>query len=104
MVRLGEISYAFYMIHLLVMRAGSKLIGAHPLLDVGAGTTLSLTTLAVAVAAAWLLHTAVELPGQQLLLGRRRLRLPHLLPRGLPRRSPEPVARAEVAADQYAAG
>jgi peptidoglycan/LPS O-acetylase OafA/YrhL len=65
---------------------------------VGAGTTLSLTMLAVAVAAAWLLHTVVERPGQALVLGRRKLGLPRLprLPR--PRKAPA----AEPATEQYA--
>jgi len=95
MVRLGEISYAFYMIHLLVMRGGAKLIGSHPRLDVGAGTTLSLTMLAIAVGAAWLLHTVVERPGQALVLGRRKL--------GLGRLVPARRARvAEPATEQYA--
>jgi peptidoglycan/LPS O-acetylase OafA/YrhL len=73
MVRLGEISYAFYMVHLLVMRAAESIVGSHPRLDTGPALTLSLTAFTVALAAAWLFHNVVELPGQQLILGRRRL-------------------------------
>jgi peptidoglycan/LPS O-acetylase OafA/YrhL len=73
MVRLGEVSYAFYMVHLLVMRGSEWLIGSHPRMELVPGITLSLTMLAIAVGVAWLFHMVVERPGQRLLLGRTRL-------------------------------
>nr|WP_084223790.1 acyltransferase [Kitasatospora cheerisanensis] len=70
-VKLGEISFAFYMVHILVIRTGEHLYRSHPkdpwptgLLVAGAAFTISLS-------AAWLLHTYVENPGRRLLLRNR---------------------------------
>ncbi len=69
-VYLGELSFAFYLVHELVLRALAKLVGVgHGQL---AGTGLSLAALGTAVAASALLHHLVELPGMRLLAGGRR--------------------------------
>ena len=86
MVRLGEISYAFYMVHLLVMRCAECVVGPQPQLDPVPATVLSITAFGLALAAAWAFHTFVEIPGQQIVLGRRKLRWPR-----------QAVARRELA-------
>ncbi|MER5813313.1 acyltransferase [Streptomyces sp. NPDC002033] len=68
-VKLGEISFAFYMVHILVIRTGEYLFRPHPklpwwpsgLLVAGAAFTASL-------AIAWTLHSFIENPGRKLLL------------------------------------
>ncbi|MFE2430479.1 acyltransferase family protein [Streptomyces sp. NPDC059373] len=72
LVRLGELSFAFYMIHLLVLRAGTNLLGKFP--HFGALTGLATTTAAftVSLGLAWALYEGVESPGRRLLLRRRR--------------------------------
>ncbi len=75
MVRLGEISYAFYMVHLIVMRLAEVWVGPLPRLSVGPAILLSATTFVLALTVAWLAHTAVEVPGQQLVLGKRPIRV-----------------------------
>jgi peptidoglycan/LPS O-acetylase OafA/YrhL len=76
MVRLGEISYAFYMVHLIVMRVAEVWVGDVPKFSMGPAILLSAATFAVALALAWLAHTAIEVPGQQLMLGKRSPRVP----------------------------
>jgi peptidoglycan/LPS O-acetylase OafA/YrhL len=83
LVRLGEISFAFYLVHLSVLYEGLKRIHWRPaggVRDVGVAVAL----LAASMAAAWLLNVAVEQPAQRLL-------------RSKPRRKPdgdEPAADA----------
>lgn len=71
-VRLGELSFAFYLVHLIVIRVGEVLIGYHPRLGDADGAGLALAMFLVSLAAAWLLHIAVERPARRLLLRRRR--------------------------------
>jgi peptidoglycan/LPS O-acetylase OafA/YrhL len=62
-VWLGEISFAFYLVHLLVLESVLRITGIdHPLWMEAA---LVLGCLAVAVGASWLLHRSVELPGMR---------------------------------------
>ncbi|MGE5831082.1 MAG: acyltransferase family protein [Micromonosporaceae bacterium] len=67
---LGEISYAFYLVHQIVLRVLAKEAGTghHPL----AGLGLALVALAVAGAGSWLLYRWVEQPGMALIGGSRR--------------------------------
>lgn len=60
LVRLGELSFAFYMVHLLVLRAGQHLFKPSP---IGA-----ISAFAVSLAFAWLLYEYVEVPARRWLL------------------------------------
>ncbi|MFF4974249.1 acyltransferase family protein [Streptomyces sp. NPDC001083] len=71
LVRLGELSFAFYMIHLLVLRAGINLLGKSPHFGVAAGLTATAVAFTVALGLAWLLYEGVERPARDLLLRRR---------------------------------
>ncbi|MER7337310.1 acyltransferase [Streptomyces sp. NPDC000075] len=72
-VRLGEVSFAFYMVHILVIRAGESLFGGHPKLGLTNGGPLVLAAaFSVSLALAWALHSWVEVPGRRLLLRSRR--------------------------------
>jgi peptidoglycan/LPS O-acetylase OafA/YrhL len=57
LVRLGELSFAFYMIHLLVLRAGKQLATPSP--------TGALMAFAVSLALSWLLYRYVEEPARR---------------------------------------
>ena len=67
-VRLGELSFAFYMIHILVIRTGEYVWRTHP--QLGAFPALGMTLLAggISLALSWALHEWVERPGRRLLL------------------------------------
>jgi peptidoglycan/LPS O-acetylase OafA/YrhL len=62
LVRLGELSFAFYMVHILVLHAGSAILTTLPA-PIGAATALtgSLTL-------SWLIYQGVERPARQLIL------------------------------------
>jgi len=68
MVRLGELSFAFYMVHILVIRTGEYVWARHP--QLGVFPALGLTTLAggISLALSWALHEWVERPGRRLML------------------------------------
>lgn len=67
-VWLGEISFAFYLVHLLVIQViGAMWPSGEPLLPAGPGALLVLAALGVSVLLAWLLHAAVERPAQRFL-------------------------------------
>ncbi|MDH6137351.1 peptidoglycan/LPS O-acetylase OafA/YrhL [Kitasatospora sp. MAA4] len=68
MVKLGEISFAFYMIHLLVMRTGEYAFRSHPKEHWPMGLAVTAAAFAIALSLAWLLHTYVEGPGRRLML------------------------------------
>jgi peptidoglycan/LPS O-acetylase OafA/YrhL len=72
LVRLGEWSFAFYMIHVLVMRWGQQVFGSRPHLAVAPAMAATALAFGAALALARLLHERVELPGRRLLLGRGR--------------------------------
>ncbi|OIJ67383.1 acyltransferase family protein [Streptomyces mangrovisoli] len=68
MVRLGELSFAFYMVHLLVLKAGISVLGTRPRFGTAAGLAATATAFAVALGLSWLLYEAVEGPARRLLL------------------------------------
>ncbi|MEE1754915.1 acyltransferase family protein [Streptomyces sp. SP18CS02] len=72
LVKLGEWSFAFYMIHVLVLQTASLVLGSKPRFDTlpALGATAAVFAVALALAAA--LYHGVELPGRRLLLGKRR--------------------------------
>ncbi|MGW0883451.1 acyltransferase family protein [Streptomyces sp. NPDC002671] len=70
-VRLGELSFAFYMIHLLVLRAGTHLLGNKPHFGVLAGLAVTAVAFTVSLALSWVLYEAVERPARRLLLRHR---------------------------------
>lgn len=69
MVWLGEISFAFYLVHSMVMEYGQRLFGPPPANGEGFGPAWSvpvavaflLATFVIAILVAWVLHTQVEL-------------------------------------------
>ena len=70
-VKLGEISYAFYLIHILVMRVGEYVYRPHPQHGWLYGSLDTATSFAVALTAAYLLHTYIETPMHKLLKPKR---------------------------------
>jgi peptidoglycan/LPS O-acetylase OafA/YrhL len=69
-VKLGEVSFAFYLVHLLVLQViGSRWDGWTPELPLVPAAALAVAAGAVGLALAWLLHEAVERPAQRLLTG-----------------------------------
>jgi peptidoglycan/LPS O-acetylase OafA/YrhL len=81
LVRLGEWSFAFYMIHLLVIRTGEQLFGAHPQLTSVPGLLAAGAALLVSLVLAWALYEGVERPGRRWLLRDRKLRIGRLVAR-----------------------
>jgi peptidoglycan/LPS O-acetylase OafA/YrhL len=69
-VWLGEVSYAFYLLHLLGLRLVAKVFGADHSTVVEIG--LVLVTLGAAVFGSWLLYIWVERPGMRIFGPRRR--------------------------------
>ncbi|MGW1910128.1 acyltransferase family protein [Streptomyces sp. NPDC002076] len=72
LVRLGELSFAFYMIHLLVLRSATQLLGTKPHFGLLAGIAVTTTAFTVSLGLSWLLYETVERPARRLLLRRRR--------------------------------
>ncbi|MFF7981317.1 acyltransferase family protein [Streptomyces sp. NPDC007901] len=68
LVRLGELSFAFYMIHLLVLRAGTHLLGTRPRYDLLTGAAVATAAFTVSLVLSWLLYEGVERPARRLLL------------------------------------
>jgi len=68
LVRLGELSFAFYMVHLLVLQAGTHLLGTSPRFGVPMGLTAAAVMFAVSLGLSWVLYEAVERPARRLLL------------------------------------
>ncbi|WP_066043060.1 acyltransferase family protein [Herbiconiux solani] len=70
LVRLGTLSFSFYLIHLLVIASiSSPWPDGHPQIDPLDATGLALVAFAVALGAAWVLHRFVERPAHRLLAG-----------------------------------
>ncbi|MFD8596367.1 acyltransferase family protein [Kitasatospora sp. NPDC059646] len=67
-VKLGELSFAFYMVHILVIRTGENLFTSHPKSEWPTGLLVTAAAFTVSLGVAWLLHTFVEVPGRRLLL------------------------------------
>ncbi|MFC9927733.1 acyltransferase family protein [Streptomyces sp. NPDC127190] len=72
LVRLGELSFAFYMIHLLVLRCATPLLGTKPHFGLLAGTAVTAVVFALSLGLSWILYEAVEVPARRLLLRHRR--------------------------------
>lgn len=70
LVRLGELSFAFYMIHLLVLRIGTELLGTSPHFGVLPALTTTVVAFTVALGLSWALYEGVERPARRLLLRR----------------------------------
>ncbi|WP_269857451.1 acyltransferase family protein [Streptomyces sp. RPT161] len=68
LVRLGELSFAFYMIHLLVLYAGARLFAASPHLPAVEAVAAAGVAFTVSLALAWVLYEGVERPCRRLLL------------------------------------
>jgi len=64
LVRLGELSFAFYMVHILVLHAGSAALATLP------APTGAAAALTASLALSWLIHQGVERPARQLILAR----------------------------------
>lgn len=62
MIWLGEISFAFYLVHHLVVQFGHDAIGPGSKWSIGAVIGISAAFFAVALLLSWLLYTAVERP------------------------------------------
>jgi len=72
LVRLGELSFAFYMIHLLVLRAAIGLLGTSPHFPFPEALVATTLAFALSLALAWVLYEAVECPARRWLLRGRR--------------------------------
>ncbi|MFC0436763.1 acyltransferase [Kutzneria buriramensis] len=72
MVRLGELAFAFYLVHWMVLHFGHLALGPGRTWDTP--TAIGLIALAFVISAplAWLLHTGVERPAEKWISGRRR--------------------------------
>ncbi|MEU1624827.1 acyltransferase [Streptomyces sp. NPDC020096] len=68
LVRLGELSFSFYMIHLLVLYAGARLFASSPHLPALEAVAAAAVAFTVSLALAWVLYEGVERPGRRLLL------------------------------------
>ncbi len=66
---LGRVSFAFYLVHLLVIASvSSAWPDGHPELPWRQAVPLALAAFGIALAIAWVLHRAVEVPAQRWLL------------------------------------
>jgi peptidoglycan/LPS O-acetylase OafA/YrhL len=88
MVRLGELSFAFYMVHLLVLTTWRQLFPGTLGLSAVPGALVVLTLLAIALGLSWLLYEYVEVPGRRLIVS------------GLRRKRPAPVSAKHPAGEQ----
>jgi peptidoglycan/LPS O-acetylase OafA/YrhL len=94
LVRLGEWSYAFYLVHILVLRLGERLFTSDPELPLWPALGAAAVAFALSLALAWALYERVERPGRRLLMGRR----------PGPRRTAEPAAAPPAAGPVYRPG
>ena len=68
MVRLGQLSFAFYMVHILVLRAATHVFAIRQLTISQAAVAIAVVSV-TSLGAAWMLYEVVERPAQRLLLG-----------------------------------
>jgi peptidoglycan/LPS O-acetylase OafA/YrhL len=95
-VWLGEVSYAFYLVHLLVLRLFAKAFGTDHSAVVEIG--LVVAALAVAVFGSWLLYICVERPGMRI-LGPRRPAPPSIPRQATEPRTAQPVSMSDSRLD-----
>ena len=69
-VRLGELSFAFYMIHMLVMETTRKLLPQFSSVGTASGIVVSAVLFVICLGLAWLLYEYVEQPARKLISGR----------------------------------
>ncbi|MEV4759400.1 acyltransferase [Micromonospora sp. NPDC049559] len=62
LVRLGELSFAFYLVHWIVIMTAARLLGPQRAFPQPVGYALIAVLLAVSLLLAWVLHTVVEDP------------------------------------------
>ncbi|POX40931.1 acyltransferase [Streptomyces sp. Ru72] len=89
LVRLGELSFAFYMIHLLVLRAGTSLLGSSPHFGLPTAVVTTAIAFGLSLGLSWVLYEAVERPARRLLLRGRRSSRTQPAPKAA---RPEPIA------------
>jgi peptidoglycan/LPS O-acetylase OafA/YrhL len=70
LVRLGELSFSFYMVHVMVLRFGENAILLHPRFSPLPAIGIALLAFVVSLGCAWLLYEYVEVPCRKLLLRR----------------------------------
>lgn len=66
-MRLGELSFAFYVINLLALRIGTDLLGTSPHLGVVPALTATAVAFTVAPGLSWAMYEGVECPAGRLL-------------------------------------
>jgi peptidoglycan/LPS O-acetylase OafA/YrhL len=76
MIRLGELSFSFYMVHLLVLAAVKTLLPSLITLNTIPGLGTVTAMFGVALGLSWVLYEFVETPGRRLIAGgwRRKVR------------------------------
>jgi peptidoglycan/LPS O-acetylase OafA/YrhL len=87
LVRLGEWSFAFYMVHLLVRQAVTAVVGASAGFPPGRALAVAGTVFVISLTLAWTLYIGVERPARRWIAGRS-LRSARVLARG---DQPEPA-------------
>ncbi|MFF8958295.1 acyltransferase family protein [Streptomyces sp. NPDC014894] len=97
LVRLGEWSFAFYLVHRLLLQHGHRLLGEGRTWSTPAAVALLAAAFALSLLISWALHTLVERPAMRLLGGSRRTAPPER-PAGPPPTGPAPAPVAPAAA------
>ncbi|KPI07177.1 hypothetical protein OV450_3588 [Actinobacteria bacterium OV450] len=65
LVWLGEVSFAFYMVHLILLNVVRELIGPEKFFGTAAGIGVLVLEALATLAVAWLLYVAVEKPAMR---------------------------------------